>query len=106
MNEWVAEIATFVVQTTIVMALIGIGLLLVARTKNDKESDLKLSIEPLNDQRRRRGRRLRLAATLPGARKSCSKRFAMRIKSAISLTSLWMTLPNNPAFGYWIFTVI
>ncbi|MDQ7730202.1 protease SohB [Halomonas sp. SpR8] len=75
MSEWVAEIATFVVQTTIVMALIVIGLLLVTRTKNDKESDLKLSIEPLNDQRRRRGRRLRLAATMPGARKKLLKAF-------------------------------
>ena len=43
MSEWVAEIGTFVVQTTIVMALIGIGLLLIARTKQDKESDLKLT---------------------------------------------------------------
>lgn len=42
MNEWIAEIGTFVVQTTIVMSLIGIGLILMARTKQDKESDLKL----------------------------------------------------------------
>nr|WP_298968032.1 protease SohB [uncultured Halomonas sp.] len=75
MNEWIAEIGTFVVQTTIVMSLIGIGLILMARTKQDKESDLKLYIEPLNDQRRRRGRRLRLAATLPGARKKLLKAF-------------------------------
>ncbi len=75
MNEWVVEIGTFVVQTTIVMALIGIGLLLIARTKQGKESDLKLYIEPLNDQRRRRMRRLRMAATLPGARKKLLKTF-------------------------------
>ena len=75
MNEWITEIGTFVVQTTIVMLLIGIGLLLMARTKQDKESDLKLHIEPLNEQRRRRGRRLRLTATLPGARKKLLKAF-------------------------------
>lgn len=75
MSEWVAEIGTFVVQTTIVMALIGFGLLLIARTKQDKESELKLTIEPLNDQRRRRVRRLQLAATLPGARKKLLKLF-------------------------------
>jgi len=75
MNEWIAEIGMFVVQTTIVMTLIGIVLMLIARTKQDKGSDLKLTIEPLNDQRRRRGRRLRLAATLPGARKKLLKLF-------------------------------
>lgn len=75
MNEWIAEIGMFIVQTTIVITLIGIGLMLMARTKQDKGSDLKLTIEPLNDQRRRRGRRLRLAATLPGARKKLLKAF-------------------------------
>lgn len=75
MSEWVAEVAMFAVQTTIVMALLGIGLLLFSRSKQDKESDLKLYIEPLNNQRRRRGRRLRLAATLPAARKKLMKAF-------------------------------
>lgn len=75
MSEWVAEIGMFVVQTTFVMALLGFVLLLVARTKQDKESDLKLTIEPLNEQRRRRGRRLRVAATLPAARKKLVKAF-------------------------------
>lgn len=75
MSEWVAEIGTFVVQTTIVMVLAGIGLLLIARTKQDKESELKLTVELLNDQRRRRGRRLRLAATRPGGRKKLLKLF-------------------------------
>lgn len=75
MNEWIAEIGTFVVQTTIVMSLICLGLILIARTKQDKQSDLKLYIEPLNDQRKRRARRLRLVATLPGARKKLLKAF-------------------------------
>ncbi len=75
MNEWLAEIGTFIVQTTIVLALVGIGLLMLARTKQDKENDLKLFIEPLNDQHRRRARRLRLAATMVGARKKLLKAF-------------------------------
>lgn len=75
MNEWITEIGTFVVQTVIVMSLVGMGLLLLARTKQDKESDLKLYIASLNDQRRRRGRRIRLAATLDGARKKLLKVF-------------------------------
>lgn len=75
MSEWVADIGMFVVQTTIVMALLGFVLLLVARTKQDKESELKLTIEPLNEQRRRRGRRLRVAATLPAGRKKLIKAF-------------------------------
>ncbi|MEA2117576.1 protease SohB [Halovibrio sp. HP20-50] len=75
MNEWVAEIGTFIVQTTIVMALLGVGLILITRTKQDKESDLKLTIEPLNDQRRYRARRLRLAATQASKRKKLLKAF-------------------------------
>lgn len=75
MNEWIAEIGTFIVQTTIVMVLVGLGLLLIARTKQHKESDLKLHIEPLNDQRRHRERRLRLTSTLPGGRKKLLKTF-------------------------------
>lgn len=75
MNEWIVEMGTFLVQTTIVMALIGLGMLLIARTKQEKESDLKLYIEPLNDQRRRRVRRLRLTAALPGGRKKLLKAF-------------------------------
>ncbi|TVP51462.1 MAG: protease SohB [Halomonas sp.] len=80
MSEWIAEVGMFTVQTTIVLALIGFGLLLIARTKQAKESDLKLTIEPLNDQRRQRGRRLRLVAALPAAQKKLLKAFRQEDK--------------------------
>lgn len=80
MNEWVAEVGMFAVQTTIVMALLGLGLMLVARAKQGKESDLKLTIESFNDQRRQRGQRLRLASTLPAARKKLLKTFRQEDK--------------------------
>ncbi len=96
MNEWIAEIGMFFVQTTIVMALIGIVLLLIARTKQDKESDLKLYIEPLNDQRRRRGRRLRLTSTLPGARKKLIKAFRTEDKKRQKAAKVHQDTPLEP----------
>lgn len=75
MNEWIAEIAMFVVQALIVIALLGLSLLIIARSKGDKQDELTLIIEPLNDKRQQRGRRLRLVAALPGARKKLLKSF-------------------------------
>ena len=96
MNEWIAEVGMFVVQTTIVMALIGIGLMLMVRTKQDKGSDLKLTIESLNDQRRRRGRRMRLAATLPGARKKLLKAFRSEDKKRQKVSKGHHDTPQQP----------
>ena len=81
MSEWMAEMGTFVVQTMIVMVLLGLGTLLILRSKGSRESDLKLHIEPLNDQRRSRKRRLRVAATEQGARKKLVKAFRQEDKS-------------------------
>ena len=75
MSEWMAEMGTFLVQTTIIMVLLGLGVLLVLRSKGTHDSDLKLHIEPLNEQRLSRKRRLRVAATDPGARKKLVKAF-------------------------------
>ncbi|RUR38583.1 protease SohB [Vreelandella populi] len=75
MSEWMAEMGAFLVQTAIVMVLLGLGVLLVLRSKGTHDSDLKLHIEPLNEQRLSRKRRLRLAATDPGARKKLVKVF-------------------------------
>lgn len=105
MNEWIAEIGMFLVQTTIVMTLLGIGLLLIARTKQDNKSDLKLTIEPLNDQRRRRGRRLRLAATLPGARKKLLKTFRHEDKNVIRPLRGNKRRLKSHGYGCWIFMV-
>lgn len=81
MSEWMAEMGTFVVQTTIVVVLLGLGALLVLRSKGSHEGDLNLHIEPLNDQRRSRKRRLRVAATEQGARKKLIKAFRQEDKN-------------------------
>ncbi|RUR32537.1 protease SohB [Vreelandella nanhaiensis] len=75
MSEWMAEMGTFLVQTTIIMVLLGLVVLLVLRSKGAHDSDLKLHIEPLHEQRLSRKRRLRLAATDSGARKKLVKAF-------------------------------
>ncbi|MCW4153476.1 protease SohB [Halomonas sp. 18H] len=75
MNEWVVEIGTFIVQACIIVAVIGIGVLLIARAKAEGERDLTLHVEPLHERRLSRARRLRLAATPAGIRKKLLKTF-------------------------------
>lgn len=81
MSEWMTEMGTFLVQTTIVVVVLGLGTLLILRSKGARESDLKLHIEPLNDQRRSRKRRLRVATTEQGARKKLVKAFRQEDKN-------------------------
>lgn len=81
MSEWVAEMGTFLVQTTIVMVLLGIGLLLLVRSKEANDSGLKLHVQSLNEQRRLRGRRLRVTSTESGARKKLVKAFRQEEKA-------------------------
>lgn len=81
MSEWMVEMGTFLVQTAIVVVLLGLGTLLVLRSKGSHENDLKLHIEPLNSQRRSRKRRLRVAATEQGARKKLVKAFRREDKN-------------------------
>ncbi|WP_249976126.1 protease SohB [Vreelandella olivaria] len=81
MSEWVADMATFLIQTVIVVALLGIGLLLVMRNKGAGDSGLKLHVESLNHQRRSRGRRLRITTTEHGARKKLAKTFRQEEKA-------------------------
>ncbi|MBZ5487824.1 protease SohB [Halomonas aquamarina] len=75
MSEWIAEMGTFLLQTTIVMVLLGLALLVVLRGKGAQGRDLKLYIEPLNEQRLARKRRLKAASSEPGARKRLIKAF-------------------------------
>lgn len=91
-NEWVVEIGTFIVQACIVVAVIGISVLLIARAKAEGERDLTLHVEPLHERRRSRARRLRLAATPAGIRKSYSKRSGEKINIAVK-KKLILTLP-------------
>jgi len=69
MAEWLAEMGTFLLQTTLVMLAAGLLVLLVPRGKESNEHGLKLHVESLNDQRRARNRRLRVTTTAQGARK-------------------------------------
>lgn len=81
MSEWVVEMGTFLVQAVIVMALVGIVLLLIIRSKETDDGNLKLHVESLNDQRRSRGRRLRVTTTEHGARKKLIKAFRQEEKA-------------------------
>lgn len=75
MTEWLAEMGTFLLQTTLVMAAAGILLVMMRRNKESSEHGLKLYVESLNDQRRARNRRLRVTTTVHGARKKLVKAF-------------------------------
>ncbi len=81
MSEWIAEMGTFLLQTTFVMALFGGVLLLVMRSKESSDQGLKLHIESLNDERRLRNRRLQVTTTSAGARKKLVKAFRQEEKA-------------------------
>ncbi|NOG31124.1 protease SohB [Halomonas sp. TBZ9] len=68
-------------QTLIVVGLVGIAVILVKRAKEPGDQALTLKITELNDQRRYRRRRLELAAAAPSARKKMIKAFKRDDKS-------------------------
>ncbi|MGM0615308.1 MAG: protease SohB [Pseudomonadota bacterium] len=81
MTEWIVEQGTFLLQTLIVVGLVGIAIILVKRAKEPGDQALTLKITELNDQRRYRRRRLELAAAVPSARKKMIKAFRRDDKS-------------------------
>ncbi len=81
MAEWLAEMGTFLLQTTLIMSAAGLILLIVLRSKESNEQGLKLHVESLNDQRRTRHRRLRVTTTAQGARKKLLKAFRQEEKA-------------------------
>lgn len=81
MTEWIVEQGTFLLQTLIVVGLVGIAVILVKRAKEPGDQALTLKITELNDQRRYRRRRLELAAAAPSARKKMIKAFRRDDKS-------------------------
>ncbi|ASK18910.1 protease SohB [Halomonas sp. N3-2A] len=81
MSDWMVEMGTFLIQATLLMAMVGIVLALVLRNKESGDNSLKLSVESLNDQRRSRGRRLRVTTTEQGARKKLVKAFRQEEKA-------------------------
>jgi len=80
-TEWIVEQGTFLLQTLIVVGLVGIAVILVKRAKEPGDQALTLKITELNDQRRYRRRRLELAAAAPSARKKMIKAFRRDDKS-------------------------
>lgn len=81
MAEWLAEMGTFLLQTTLIMSAAGLILLIVLRSKESNEQGLKLHVESLNDQRRARHRWLRVTTTAQGARKKLLKAFRQEEKA-------------------------
>ncbi|PRY65553.1 serine protease SohB [Vreelandella songnenensis] len=96
MSEWIAEMGTFLLQTTIVMVLLGLVALLMLRSKGTQGSDLKLYIEPLNEQRLARKRRLKAAASEPGARKQLIKTFRREDKKRQKAAKQGDSVPSKP----------
>ncbi|WP_075879379.1 protease SohB [Vreelandella massiliensis] len=75
MSEWIIEQGTFLLQTLVVVGLIGIAVVLVMRAKEGADQAFTLRIDTLNDQRRYRRRRLKMAASAPNQRKKLMKAF-------------------------------
>ncbi|MCL7930116.1 protease SohB [Halomonas llamarensis] len=87
MSEWIIEQGTFLLQTLVVVALIGIGVMVVMRAKEGADQSLTLRIDTLNDQRRYRRRRLKMAAIAPSQRKKLVKVFRRDDKTREKSTS-------------------
>lgn len=75
MSEWIIELVTFLLQILVVMALIGIGVMMVMRAKEGADKSFTLRVDTLNDQRRHRRRQLKMAAIMPSQRKKLLKAF-------------------------------
>jgi serine protease SohB len=86
-SEWIIELGTFLLQALVVVALMGIGIMMVIRAKEGADQSLTLRIDPLNDQRRYRRRRLKMAAIAPSQRKKLAKAFRRDDKTREKSTS-------------------
>ncbi|TDB05462.1 protease SohB [Halomonas marinisediminis] len=75
MGEWLADVGLFLVQLLSVVLVVGLAVAVVARLRQEAGSDSRLKLVELNRGRDERKRRLRLAASEPGARKRLLKAF-------------------------------
>ncbi|MBF7052374.1 protease SohB [Halomonas sp. KAO] len=75
MGEWLADVGLFLVQLLSVVLMVGLAVAVVARLRQEAGSDSRLKLVELNRGRDERKRRLRLAASEPGARKRLLKAF-------------------------------
>lgn len=81
MSEWIVHIGTFLIQSLILTVLLVLAGLVLLRGKRGGERQPTLHVESLNEQRRGRTRRLRVAATAGGARKKLIKSLRREEKS-------------------------
>ncbi|MDR5898312.1 protease SohB [Halomonas vilamensis] len=100
MGEWITELGTFLLQTVVVVALIGIGIMIVMRAKEGADQSLTLRIDTLNDQRRYRRRRLKMAAIAPSQRKKLLKAFRRDDKTREKSTS--KKSEDSPESRVWV----
>lgn len=75
MGDWLADFGLFLAQLTSLVVIVGLAVTVVARLRSEAGSDSRLKLEELNRGRDDRKRRLRLAASEPGARKRLIKAF-------------------------------
>ncbi|RTR04985.1 protease SohB [Halomonas nitroreducens] len=75
MNEWLTDYGMFLAQLLAVAGITLLVVLAVLRARGAEGERVRLRVEELNDSRRRRHRRLQLAASEPGARKRLVKAF-------------------------------
>lgn len=76
MNEWLGELGMFLAQLLIVVVIVALVLAVVMRARSGGGEDRsQIKLEELNARRRRRSRRLRMAASEPTVRKRLAKSF-------------------------------
>ncbi|MCE0731711.1 protease SohB [Halomonas sp. G15] len=81
MGDWLADFGLFLAQLTSLVVIVGLAVTVVARLRSEAGSDSRLKLEELNRGRDDRKRRLRLAASEPGARKRLIKAFRREDKT-------------------------
>lgn len=75
MGDWLADFGLFLAQLLSLVMVVGLGVAVVAKLRGEAGSDSRLKLEELNRGHDGRRRRLRLAASEPGARKRLVKAF-------------------------------
>lgn len=81
MSEWLMDFGMFLAQATALVAIVGLAAIAVLRARGGGAERSQLKLEEFNEQRRRRHRRLTLAASEPGGRKRLLKGFRKEDKA-------------------------
>lgn len=75
MGEWLSDFGMFLAQLLSLAVIVGLAVAVAARLRGEGGDEARLKVEELNRRRGARTRRLRLAASEPGARKRLAKAF-------------------------------